>query len=101
MFVVADMLAGSLLENVVDSDMIGNLVDFGGNWVDETEQDIDVRMVALVAHDQTDSRKNLDGFAIPGCMFWSMDCSWVWCMLHSYFQGIFETGRQDTLQTGG
>ena len=27
MFVVADMWAGSLLENVVDSDMIGNLVN--------------------------------------------------------------------------
>ena len=30
-FVFADMWAGSLLENVVDSDMIGNLVDSGGN----------------------------------------------------------------------
>ena len=76
------MWAGSLFENVMDSDMIGivvdsgmsgNLVDSGGNWVDETEQDIDVKMVALVAQDQTDSRKNLDGFAIPDCMFWSMD----------------------------
>ena len=52
---VADMWAGSLFENVVDSDMIGNvvdsgmignLVDFGENWVDETEQDIDVKMVS-------------------------------------------------------
>ena len=72
---VADMWAESLLENVVDSDMIGNLMDSGGNWVDETEQDIGVGMVALVAHDQTDSMRNLDGFSIPGCMFWSMDCS--------------------------
>ena len=55
MFDVADMWAGSLFENVVDSDMIGivvdssmseNLVDSGGNWVVVTEQDIDVKMVA-------------------------------------------------------
>ena len=75
MFVVADMWDGSLLENVVDSDMIGNLMDSGGNLVDETEQDIGVKMVALVAHDQTDSKRNLDGSSIPSCMFWSMDCS--------------------------
>ena len=52
---VADMWAGSLFGNVVDSGMIGivvdsgmsgNLVDSGGNWVDVTEQDIDVKMVA-------------------------------------------------------
>ena len=36
-----------------------------------------MKMVSLVAQDQTDSRKNLDGFAIPDCSFWSMDCSWV------------------------
>jgi len=68
-FVVADMWAGSLLENVVDSDMIGNLVDSGGNWVDETEQDIGVEMMVLVAHDQTDSKRDLDGSSILGCMF--------------------------------
>ena len=71
---VADMWAGSLLENV-DSDMIGNLIDSGGNWVDETEQGIDVEIVALVAYDQTDSMRNLDGSSILGCMFWSMDCN--------------------------
>ena len=95
-FVVAEMLAGSYVGN-----LIGNLVDSGGNWVDETEQDIGVKMVALVAHDQTDFMRNLDGSSIPGCMFWSMDCSWVWCMLHSYSQGTFELGRQNTPQTGG
>ena len=38
---------------------------------------IGVEIVALVAQDQTDSMRNLDGSSIPGCMFWSMDCSWV------------------------
>ena len=60
-----------------------------------------MEMVALVAHDQTDSMRNLVGFSIPGCMFWSMDCSWVWHMLHSCFQDTFELGKQNTPQTGG
>ena len=54
---VADMWAGSLLENVVDSDMIENLVDSGGNWVDETEQDISVEMMILIAHDRLTTRE--------------------------------------------
>ena len=48
------MWAENLFENVVNSDMIGmvdsdmseNLVDSGWNWVDKTEHDIDVKMVA-------------------------------------------------------
>ena len=72
MFVVADMWAGSYVGSLIE-----NLVDSGENWVDEAEQDIGVEMVALVAHDQTDSMRNLDGSSIPGCMFWNMDCSWV------------------------
>jgi len=60
-----------------------------------------VEMVTLVAHDQIDSMRNLDGSSIPGYMFWSMDYSWVWCMLHSYSQGTFELGTQDTPQKGG
>ena len=56
--------------------------------VDETEQDIGVEMMVLVAHDQTDSKKDLDGSSIPDCMFWSMDCNKVWCMLHSYLSLI-------------
>ena len=94
--VVADMWARNYVGNWFES-----LVDLGRNWVDETEQGIGVGTVVLVAHDQTDSMRNLDGSSIPGCMFWSTDCSWVWCMLHSYSQGTFELGRQDTPQTGG
>ena len=45
-----------------------------------------MRIVALDAHDQTDSMRNLDGSSISGCMFWSMDCSWVWHMLHHVFK---------------
>ena len=63
-FVVADMWAGSYVGNLIE-----NLVDSRGNWVDETEQGIGVKIVALVAQDQTDSMRNLDGFSIPGCMF--------------------------------
>jgi len=48
---------------------IENSIDSGGNWVDETEQGIGVGIVALVAHDQTDSMRNLDGSSIPSCMF--------------------------------
>jgi len=80
---------------------IENSIDFSENWVDETEQGIGVKNVALVAQDQTDSMRNLDGSSIPGSMFWSMDCSWVWHMLHSVFQGTFELGKQNTPQTGG
>ena len=77
MFVIADMWA----ESYVGS-LIGNLMDSGGNWVDETDQDIDVEMVALVAHDQTDSMRNLDGFAIPGLCFgvWIVVGSGVCCI---------------------
>ena len=46
-FVVADMSAESYIRN-----LIGNLVNSGENWVDETEQDIGVKIVILVAHDQ-------------------------------------------------
>ena len=81
--------------------MSENLVDSGGNWVDETEQDIDVKMVALVAQDQTDSKKSLDGFAIPDCTFWIMDYNWVWCMRHLCSPDIFENGKQDTPRIGG
>ena len=88
MVVVADMWAGSYVGNWFEC-----LVGRGGNWVYETEQGIGVGIVLLVAHDHTDSMRNLDGSSIPDCMFWSMDCSWVWCMLHSYFQGTFELGR--------
>jgi len=69
-FVVADMWARSYVGS-----LFGNLVDSVGNWVNETEQDIGVEMMVLVAHDQTDSKKDLNGSSIPGCMFWSMDCS--------------------------
>ena len=62
--VVVDMWAGSYVGNWFES-----LVDSGGNWVEETEQGICVGIVALVAHDQTDSMRNLDGSSIPGCMF--------------------------------
>ena len=30
--------------------LFGNLVDSVGNWVDETEQDISVKMIVVVAH---------------------------------------------------
>ena len=45
------------------------------NSVDETEQGIGVKMMVLAAHDQTDSKKSLDGSSITDCMFWSMDCN--------------------------
>ena len=70
MFVVADMWAGSYVGSLFE-----NLVDSGGNWIDETEQDIGVEMMVLVAHDQTDSKRDLDGSSIPDCMFWGMNCS--------------------------
>jgi len=69
-FVVADVWAGSCVGS-----LFGNLVDSVGNWVVETEQGIGVKMMVLVVHDQTDSKKDLDGSSIPGCIFWSMDCS--------------------------
>ena len=40
--------------------------------MDETEHYKDVEMVVYDAQDQTDSIKNLDGSAIPNCMYWSM-----------------------------
>ena len=51
---------------------------FGGLWWKLGWWDwagIDVEKVALVAHDQTDSMRNLDGSSILGCIFWSMDRS--------------------------
>ena len=63
---------------VVDFDMDENSVNSDWNCVGETEHYMDVDMVAYVAQDQTDSKKNLDGFAIPDCTYWSMDCDWVW-----------------------
>ena len=72
MDVVAGAWAGSYVGNLIE-----NLIESGGNWVDETEQGISVKVVALVAQEQTDSMKNLDGSSIPSCMSWSMDCSWV------------------------
>ena len=95
--VVVDMWARSYVGNLIE-----NSVNSGGNWVDETEQGIGVEVAALVAQDQTDSMKNLDGSSIPGYMSWNRDCSWVWHMLHSCFQGTFvELDKQDTPQTGG
>ena len=70
MFVVADMWAGSYVGSLFE-----NLVGSGRNWVDETEQNIGVKMVVFVAHDQTDSRRNLGSSSIPGCIFWSTDYS--------------------------
>ena len=70
MVIVADMWAGNYVGNWLESS-----VDSGGNWVDETEQGIGVKIVALVADDQNDSMRNLDDSSIPGCIFWSMDCS--------------------------
>ena len=80
-FVVADMWAGGYIGSLIE-----NLVDSGGSWVDETEQDIGVKMVALVAHDQTDSMRNLDGSSIPGCMFgvWIVVGSGV-CCIHIFW----------------
>jgi len=102
----AESLFGNVLDFdmtgiVVDSGMSGRLVRSGGNLVDETEQGIDVEMVVSVAQDQTDSKKSLDGFAIPDCMFWSMDCNWVWYMRHSCSPDTFEIDIQDTPQTDG
>jgi len=73
-------VAGSYVGNWIES-----LVGFCANWVNKTEQGIGVKIVALVAYDQTDSMRNLDGSSIPDYMFWSMDCSWVWYTLHSCF----------------
>ena len=70
MLVVADMRAGSCVGSLFE-----NLVNSVGNSVDETEQGIGVKMMVLVAHDQTDSKKSLDGSSILDCMFWSMDCN--------------------------
>jgi len=82
--------------------LVKNLVDLDGNWVDVFEQCIGVEVVALAAQDQTDSKKNLDGSSILGCMSWNKDCNWVWYRLHSYFQGIFiELGKLDTTQISG
>ena len=64
---------------VVDCDMNEHSVDSDWNWVVETEHCMNVEMMASDAQDQTDSTENLDGFAIPDYMFWSMDCGWVWC----------------------
>ena len=95
--VVVDMWAESYVGNLIE-----NSVDSDENWVDETKQGIGVKVVAWIAQDQTDSMKNLDGSSISDCMFWSIDCSWVWHMLHSCFQGILvELGKPDTPQTGG
>jgi len=44
-----------------------------GNWVDESEQRIDVKNVILAAQDQTGSKKSWDDFSIPGYMSWSRD----------------------------
>ena len=70
MFVVADMRAGSCVGSLFE-----NLVGSVGNLVDETEQGIGVKMMVLVAHDQTDSKRSLDGSSTTDCMFWSMDCN--------------------------
>ena len=62
------VVAGTWAESYVGNG-IKNSIDSGGNWVDETEQGIGVGIVALVAHDQTDSMRNLDGSSIPSCIF--------------------------------
>ena len=62
---------------------------------------MDVEMIAQVAQDQTDSMKNLDGFAIPDCTYWSMDCGWVWYKQHSCSPDTFETSKQDTPRIRG
>ena len=78
------------------------MVDFDGNWVDWFEQCTDVEVAILTAQDQTDSKKNLDGSSIPGCMSQSKDCNWVWCRLHSYYQGTsVEPSKLDTPQISG
>ena len=64
MVVVAGTWAGSYVGNWIE-----NSVDSGENWVDETEQGIDVKVLALIAQDQTDSIRNLDSSSIPDCMF--------------------------------
>ena len=79
-----------------------NLVDFDGNWVDVFEQCTDVEAVVLAAQDQTDSKKNLDDSSIPDCISWSKHCNWVWCGLHSYYQGTsVELGKLDIPQISG
>ena len=65
--------------------MVENLIDSDENWVDVFEQCIGVKVAALAAQDQTDSKKNLDDSSIPGCTSWSKDYNWVWCRLHSYY----------------
>jgi len=65
--------------------LVENLVDSDGNWVDVFEQCTGMKVVTLVAQDQTDSKKNLDGSSILGCTSWSKDCNWVWYGLYSYF----------------
>jgi len=83
----------------VDSGMNEHLVGSGGKSVDETEPGIVVEMVVSAAQDQTDSKKSLDGYAIPDCKSWSKDCKWVWCMRHSYSPETFEFDILDTPQT--
>ena len=84
---VGDMETGSVFDSVmgsdrivivVDFDMDENSVNYDWNCVEGAEHYMDAEMVAYVAQDQTDSKKNLDGFAIPGCTYWSMDCDEVW-----------------------
>jgi len=94
--VVAGTWAGSYVGNWIE-----NSVDSGGNWVDETEQVLVWELLPWLLMSRLTPMRNLDGSSIPGCMFWSMNYSWVWHMLHSYFQDTFELGRQDTPQTGG
>ena len=78
-----------------------NLVDFDENWVDGFEQCTDVKVVVLAAQDQTDSKKNLNDSSILGCTSWSKDCNWVWCRLHSYYQGTsVEPGKLYTQISG-
>jgi len=56
-----------------------------------------VEAVVLAAQDQTDSKKIVDNSFIQGCTSWSKDCNWVWCMLHSYYQGTsIEPGKLNT-----
>ena len=83
----------------VDSGMNGHLVGSGGKSVDETEQGIVVEMAVSAAQDQTDSKRNSDGFAIPDYRFWSKDCKRVWCKWHLYSPENFESNTLDTLPT--
>ena len=91
---VADV--GKCARNCV-STSAENWVDFDGNWVDEFKQHIDVETVVLAAQDQTDSQKNWNDSSITDGISWSENCNWVWCRLHSYYQGTsFEPGILDT-----